>query len=338
MKSTKSIVTMVMVMVVFAIFLSCVIATHAEAAVAARTLKLAHVLPVGSNFDIGANKFKELLAASSKGKIKVEIYAGDMTTDEVEAAEMAKIGNLDIAWLSTGSLSAFVKDLMLLDMPFLFRDTKHVNKVLMGPIGEEILSKFNGTQLVAVAFAEDGWREITNNKRPINTLADLKGIKLRTMMNDMNADMYKALGAIPTPIPSGEIYSSIQTGLVNGQDNGVYVANSVGYLAIQPNVCMIQHFYSSGVVLVSEKLWKKLSPEEQTLVKDAAVKAGQYQRNWFWETETKLAKKLEKEGKIKLTYPKDRDKWVAAVQPVYKKYFEKYPSWKPIVDKINKTK
>lgn len=338
LKRTHFIAVSALAIAVFLTVFSCGIMGRAEAAVTARTLKLAHVLPVGSNFDIGANKFKELLAASSKGKLKVEIYAGDMTTDEVEAAEMIKAGNLDVAWLSTGSLSAFVKDLMLLDMPFLFRDTKHVNKVLMGPVGEEILKKFDGTQIKAVAFAEDGWREITNNKRPIKTLADLKGVKLRTMMNDMNADMYKALGAVPTPIPSGEIYSSIQTGLVHGQDNGVYVANSVGYLAIQPYVCMIQHFYSSGVVLVSEKLWKKLSPEEQKLIKDAAVKAGQYQRNWFWDTEVKLAKKLEKEGKIQLTYPKDRDKWVKAVQPVYAKYYAKYPHWKPIVDKINKTK
>ena len=246
--------------------------------------------------------------------------------------------SLDIAWVSTGSLSAFVKDLMLLDMPFLFRDTNHVNKVLNGPVGEEILKKFDGTKLKAIAFAEDGWREITNNKRPIKTLADLKGIKLRTMMNDMNADMYKALGAIPTPIPSGEIYSSIQTGLVNGQDNGVYVANSVGYIAIQPYVCMIQHFYSSGLVLVSEKLWNKLNAEEKKLIKDAAREAGQYQRNWFWKTETDLAKKLASEGKVTLTYPKDRDAWVKAVEPVYKKYFAEYPHWKPIVDKIRKTK
>ena len=336
MKS-KSFIAVTVIIAVLA-FVGAFKTSAAYADVAARTLKLAHVLPVGSNFDVGANKFKDIIAKSSKGKIKVEIYAGDMTGDEVEAAEMTRAGNLDIAWVSTGSLSAFVKDLMLLDMPFLFRDTNHVNKVLNGPVGEEILKKFDGTKLKAIAFAEDGWREITNNKRPIKTLADLKGIKLRTMMNDMNADMYKALGAIPTPIPSGEIYSSIQTGLVNGQDNGVYVANSVGYIAIQPYVCMIQHFYSSGLVLVSEKLWNKLNEEEKKLIKDAAREAGQYQRNWFWMTETDLAKKLASEGKVTLTYPKDRDAWVKAVETVYKKYFVEYPHWKPIVDKIRKTK
>ena len=125
---------------------------------------------------------------------------------------------------------------------------------------------------------------------------------------------------------------------MNGQDNGVYVANSVGYIAIQPYVCMIQHFYSSGLVLVSEKLWNKLNAEEKKLIKDAAREAGQYQRNWFWKTETDLAKKLASEGKVTLTYPKDRDAWVKAVEPVYKKYFAEYPHWKPIVDKIRKTK
>ena len=221
----KGIHSALMIMFVIAAGFFCTIAPAAsEAAVTARTIKLAHVLPPDSNFDIGAQKFRELVDKASKGKIKVEIYAGDMTTDEVEAAEMVRSGNLDMAWTSTGSLSAFVKDLMLLDMPFLFRDTNHVNKVLMGPVGENLLKQFDASHIKARAFSEDGWREITNNKRPINSLADMKGLKLRTMMNDMNADMYKALGAVPTPIPSGEIYSSIQTGLVSGQDNGVYVA------------------------------------------------------------------------------------------------------------------
>ena len=335
----KGIHSALMIMFVIAAGFFCTIAPAAsEAAVTARTIKLAHVLPPDSNFDIGAQKFRELVDKASKGKIKVEIYAGDMTTDEVEAAEMVRSGNIDMAWTSTGSLSAFVKDLMLLDMPFLFRDTNHVNKVLMGPVGENLLKQFDASHIKALAFSEDGWREITNNKRPINSLADMKGLKLRTMMNDMNADMYKALGAVPTPIPSGEIYSSIQTGLVSGQDNGVYVANSVGYLAIQPYVCMIQHFYSSGVVLASEKLWNNLNAEERKIVKDAAVAAGKYQREWFWNTEMARTKKLEKEKKITVSYPKDRDAWVKAVQPVYASYFKKYPHWKPIVDQINKTK
>lgn len=336
-RNIRSVLIVMFVMLTAAFF--CMGAPAAsEAAVAARTIKLAHVLPPDSNFDVGAQKFKELVGKASDGKIKVEIYAGDMTTDEVEAAEMVRAGNLDMAWTSTGSLSAFVKDLMLLDMPFLFRDTDHVNKVLMGPVGENMLKQFDASRIKALAFSEDGWREITNNKRPIKTLADMKGLKLRIMMNDMNADMYKALGAVPTPIPSGEIYSSIQTGLVNGQDNGVYVANSVGYIAIQPHVCMIQHFYSSGVVLASEKFWKALNAEEQKIVKDAAVAAGKYQREWFWNTEMELTKQLEKEKKITVTYPKDRDAWVKAVQPVYADYFKKYPHWKPIVDQINKTK
>ena len=326
---------------VFAIVLAaffCAAVPFAADAVEARTIRLAHVLPPDSNFDVGAQKFKELVSEATDGKIKVEIYAGDMTTDEVEAAEMVRSGNLDMAWTSTGSLSAFVKDLMLLDMPFLFRDTDHVDKVLMGPIGEELLKQFDASRIKALAFSEDGWREITNNKLPINTLADMKGLKLRIMMNDMNADMYKALGAVPTPIPSGEIYSSIQTGLVNGQDNGVYVANSVGYIAIQPYICMIQHFYSSGVVLASEKLWNALNDEEKKIVKDAAVEAGKYQRTWFWNTEMELTKQLESEKKITVTYPKDRDDWVKAVQPVYEDYFKKYPHWKPWVEEINNTK
>lgn len=323
----------------FAVFFAVVglfmaFAGPAQAAEKKINLKLAHVLPVGSNFDVGARKFKELLEESSGGRITVQIYAGDMTGDEVEAAEMIQSGNLDMGWLSTGSLSAFVKDLMLLDMPFLFEDTDHVNRVLMGPIGDRLLAKFDGTLMKAIAFHEDGWREITSNKKPINSLSDVEGLKVRIMMNDMNADMYKALGALPTPIPSGEIYSSLQTGLVNGQDNGVLVANNVGYIEVQPYVCMIRHFYSSGVVLISEKSWKKLSDGDKVLVREAAVEAGKYQRAWFWKAETDLANELEAAGKIQVTYPEDRTAWVEAVRPVYRKYFEKYPEWESLVQSI----
>jgi tripartite ATP-independent transporter DctP family solute receptor len=309
----------------------------AAAEYAERTIRVAHVLPVGSNFDVGANKFGEILNEATGGKFRVQVYPGDLTADEVEAAEMVQAGNLEVGWLSTGSLSAFVRDLMLLDMPFLFRDPAHVDKVVMGPIGDELLAKFDGTGIKAIAFHEDAWRPITSNRGEINSLADLSGLRIRTMMNDMNVDMYQALGAVPTPIPYGEVYTSLQTGLVHGQDNGVMTSYVAGFLEIQPNICMIHQFYSSGVVLISERFWNGLSDDERKLVQDAAVEAGKYQRDWFWDTEMELAERLQSEGMITLTYPADRDEWVKAVQPLYEKYFVTYPHWKPLVDQINAT-
>jgi tripartite ATP-independent transporter DctP family solute receptor len=306
----------------------------AAAEIRERTIRVAHCLPRDSNFDVGSTKFGEILYDASGGKIRVQTFPADLSADEVELAEMVQAGNLDIAWLSTGSLSAFVKDLLLLDMPFLFRDTAHVNQVVTGPIGEQILAGFEGTGIKAITFHEDGWRQITNNRGPINTLADLKDLRIRIMMNEMNADMYRALGAMPTPLPWGELFISLQTGLVHGQDNGVIVSHPAGLMEIQPHLCMISHFYSSGVALMSERLWYALNEEERKLVVNSAVEAGVYQRAWFWDAEVALAKRLESEGLISITYPTDRDEWVKAVQPVYEKYFEQFPHWRSLVEQI----
>lgn len=311
----------------------------ASAAASSINIKVAHVTGIDSPFDWGAKKFKEILEEKSGGRITATIYPSDLTADEIEGTEMLQAGNLDIGWFSSGNLSGFVQDLMLLDMPFLFRDDDHIEKVLTGPVGQNLLEQISGLHgLVGLAFHLDGWRQITNNLRPINSIDDLKGMKIRSMMNDMCIDMYKALGATPVPINSAEIYTSIQTGIVNGQDNGVLCGKSVGYLEIQPYVAMISHFYSAGVVIAGEKFWDSLSAEDQALVKEAAEEAGAAQRKWFWDNEIALAKELSESGKYTVTYPNDRDAWVAACEPVYQKYYEKYPKWKEYVELIRNTK
>jgi len=312
---------------------------YAYAAPSSINISVAHVLGIGSDFDWGSNKFKELLEKKSGGRITATIYPSDLTADEIEATEMLQAGNLDIGWLSTGNLSGFVQDLMLFEMPFLFRDDDHIEKVLTGPFGQNILEQISGISgIVGLAFHVDGWRQITNNLRPINSIDDLKGMKIRTMMNPICIAMYKALGATPIPINSAEIYTSIQTGIVNGQDNGVLCGKSVGYLEIQPYVAMISHFYSAGAVIASEKFWDSLSAEDQALVKEAAEEAGAGQRKWFWTNEIALAKELSESGKYTVTYPNDRDAWVAACEPVYQEYFKKYPKWKEYVEIIRNTK
>lgn len=297
-------------------------------------IRLAHVCGIGSPYDYGANIFKKLVEEQSDGRITVAVHAGDLTTDEIEGVEMVQSSNLEIFWCGTGSLGGFVPDVAIFEMPFLFKDPAHVERALASDFGTKILDEVSGVENIeAIAFHEDGWRNILTKDVVINSLADLKGVRIRSMMNDICVDMYKALGAIPVTISSGEIYTSLQTGLVDGEDNSFLYADSDGYIEQINAAAMVHHFYSSGFVLTNDKWFNSLTPEDQELIRNAAIEAGKEQRAWFLDADTKMMEKYKAQG-CTVTYPEDIDAWRDAVQPVYTKYYEKYPEWKELVKTI----
>ncbi|MEG3029382.1 MAG: TRAP transporter substrate-binding protein [Oscillospiraceae bacterium] len=302
-------------------------------------IRVSHATGVDGPYDIGAQEFKRLIEEKSGGRITATVFASTLTTDEIEEAEMCQAGNLDMAFLFAGSIGGFAPIVNIFDLPFLFEDMDHINRVFDSEVGEKILQSISDVPgLVGLGFHEDGWRAVTTADKKIATLEDLKGTKIRVPVNEVCTDIYKALGAIPIALPSGEIYNSLQTGVVQGQDNGVLCANSVGYLELCKYVNFSRHYYSAGAVIGGEKFWDSLTPEDQKLIKECVKEAGVYQRKQCWDTETKLAEELAAQGKFELTYPKDLDKWEAAVQPVYEKYLGKNPEWKPIVEEIKALK
>jgi tripartite ATP-independent transporter DctP family solute receptor len=283
--------------------------------------------------------FKQLIEERTDGRITVTVHAGDIITDDAEGVELLQTGNLDMGWLAATNLSSFAPDLMIFNLPFLFRDLDHLNNVLAGPVGQDLLDRVtaNVSGVQALGFNEDGWRQITNNKNPINSLADFKGMKIRAMKSDMNIDMYQALGATPVSLPWGELYTALQTGVADAQDNDILTSETNGLLEVQPYVAVVDHFYSAGIALMSDKLWNSLSGDDQALVKSAAEEAGKLQRDWDKQTIGELSESLTASGKIEITYPDDRDAWVAACEPVVEKYIELYPDWADIVEAIRNT-
>lgn len=302
------------------------------------TIRVADVCAPGSPYDVGTAKFKEIVESESDGRITVNCYHGDMTTDEIEGTEMVQTGNLEMLWTSMGSLNGFAPVTDIMQLPFLFDSPAHLEKCLNGEFGEKILGEISQIDNIeAIAFHQDGWRNITTTGKEINTLEDVKGLKIRSMMSEMLIDMYKALGAVPTSVSYSELFTALQTGLVEGQDNSLTVCESDGFDEVLKSACINNLFYAGGVVLASDEWLDSLSEEDRELVISAAKEAGAYQREWTQKSEESITKTFEKEGWT-ITYPEDKDAWVSAVQSVYDKYVSANPEWEELLDLIESEK
>jgi len=307
-----------------------------EQSAAEMTIRVAHVCGPGAPYDYGANKFKELVEERSEGRMKVEVYAGDMTTDEVECVEMVQNGNLEIGWVGTGALGGFVPDLGMFELPFLFESVEHVNKALEGEFGTNLLEQLSAVDgIVGLGFHEDGWRNILTKGVTINTVDDMKGIRMRSMQNEVCVAMYEALGSTPVALSSGEQFTGLQNGVVDGTDNSALYASSDGYIEVIDNICDIHHFYSSGIIVASSKWFDSMSAEDRELVKTAAVEAGEEQRAWFLENDEVKIAEYEAKG-YTVTRPTDIDAWKERVQPVYDKMYTAHPEWKELVEMVKK--
>lgn len=308
--------------------------SNVDTSAAEMTIRVAHVCGTGAPYDYGANAFKKLVEERSEGRIKVEVYAGDMTADEVECVEMVQNGNLEIGWVGTGALGGFVPDLGVIELPFLFESGEHVNKALEGEFGKNLLDQLSAVEgITGLGFHEDGWRNILTKDVTVNTVEDMKGVRMRSMQNEVCVAMYEALGATPVALASGEQFTGLQNGVVDGTDNSALYASADGYIEVVNNICDIHHFYSSGIIVASTKWFEGLSAEDQELVQTAAIEAGEEQRAWFLENdEAKIAEYKEKGYTV--TRPTDLDAWKEAVQPVYDKMYKDHPNWKELVDMV----
>ncbi len=319
-------------------FTACGGSSDSEEVEGSYTIRVADVCGPGSAYDIGTAKFKELVEAGSDGRITVNCYHGDMTTDEIEGTEMVQTGNLEMLWTSMGSLNGFAPITDIMGLPFLFDSPEHLEKCLTGEFGEKVLAEISEIDNIeAIAFHQDGWRNITTTGKVINSLEDVKGLKIRSMMSEMLVDMYKALGAVPTSVSYSELFTALQTGLVEAQDNSLTVSNADGFTEVLNSICINNLFYAGGVILVADDWLASLPEEDQTLIKESAKEAGAYQREWTKENEENLTQQFKDAGWT-VTYPEDKDAWIDAVQSVYDKYIGLNPEWQELIDMVNAEK
>jgi len=280
-------------------------------------LKFGHVLAPSHPYNLGAIKFKETLEANSPQPVKVEIFPSSQLGSERDLTEGMQLGTIDIA-IVPGVIANFAPKMRVLDLPYIFRDREHTYKVLDGEIGKELASGLPSVGLRLLAYWENGFRQITNNKRPIYTPEDLKGIKIRVPENKAYLKTFEKWGANVITMSFGELYVALQQGTVDGQENPLAIIDTNKFYEVQKYLSLTSHLYCPAQVLISEITWKKLSPEMQEAVVKAAEEARDYERQLLFERDSSYLANLKDHG-IQVNKV-DLDKFRSVAKPVWDEY------------------
>ncbi|MFZ9551541.1 MAG: TRAP transporter substrate-binding protein [Hylemonella sp.] len=243
-----------------------------------RTIKFATQNPKGHPIVMGMEKFAELVAANSAGKIKVNLFPGGALGSDQANVSALQGGTLEMVSMNSGILASQVKDFAVYDFPFLFANAKEADTVVDGAFGSKMHAKLEEKGLVGLAYYELGFRSLTNSRRPINKVSDIEGLKLRVIPNPINVDWVKALGANPTPLPFPEVYAALEQKAIDGQENPVTVINANKFYEVQKNLALTNHQYNPQSVMISKKFWDSLSAAEKQVLKSAAQESAKYQR------------------------------------------------------------
>lgn len=252
--------------------------TLAQAQVQQRSIKFAFQNNKGHPQEMGAQKFADLVAAKSGGKITVKTFPGGTLGGDLQTVSALQGGTIEMTVLNAGILGAQVKDFEIYDFPFLFANPQEADAVTDGAFGKKLLGKLAEKNLIGLGYWDLGFRNVTNNKRPITKLEDFAGLKLRVIQSPMYLDIFSALGANPTPMPFPEVYPALEQGAIDGQENPFTVIRSAKLNEVQKHVAVTRHVYNPQALLVSKKLWDALSADEKKIFSDAAAEATVYQR------------------------------------------------------------
>ena len=287
-----------------------------------QTIKLAHVVNEKDGFHIAAMKFEEIVEAKTDGKINIELYPNATLGDERTLLEGMQMGTVDMGIITNGPIVNFVEDIGVFELPFLFASPEEAYKVLDGEIGQKILDKLETVNIKGLAYAERGFRNLTNSKRSVMTPADVQGLKIRVMENPVYIDTFKALGANAVPMAWTEALTALQQGTIDGQENPVNVIYSFKLYETQNYLSMTRHTYAPAAFLMSINKFNSLSPAVQKIFREAAQEAAEFERKANSESEEEQMAKLRENG-MEIVQPEIK-KFQDAVAPVYEKYGKKY--------------
>lgn len=289
---------------------------------APREIKLGYALGANSHFGAAAKAWAEKIDKDAGGTLMVKHFGSSALGGERELVEGLQLGTVEAAILSTGTLSNFVPDVGVVDIPFLFRDTAHARAVLDGAIGRDILAKFERRGLVALAWGEQGFRHLTNNKVAVKTVADLKGLKIRVTENPTHITAWRALGAAPTPMAWPEVIGALQQGTIDGQENPVSVITSAKLWEVQKHLSLTAHVYAPMVLAVSASTWGSLSPEQRKVLTEGARAGGLASRAFVDDVEKRGVQQAQDAG-MQIERP-DTTPFREALASAYKEYAKKF--------------
>lgn len=297
------------------------LATVGIAAAQDKVIKFANQNAAGHPIVQGMEKFAEIVAAKSGGKIKVNVFPGGQLGSDQANVSALQGGTLEMASMNSGIFASQVKEFAAYDLPFIFANGKEADAVVDGPFGKKLHAMLEDKGLVGLGYYELGFRNITNSKRPITKVEDIEGLKLRVIPNPINVDWVKALGANPTPLPWPEVYAALEQKAVDGQENPVATIWGAKLHEVQKYMTLTNHQYNPQSVVISKKFWDTLSADEKKIIGEAVTESAKFQRQQARASVASTLENLKKAGMtVSELAPGEQVKLVEKMKPVITKH------------------
>ncbi|MEI9431739.1 TRAP transporter substrate-binding protein [Mesorhizobium sp. Cs1299R1N3] len=277
----------------------------------------------------------DLIKQRTAGRYSIEVYHSAQLGEEKDTIEQTQAGVIDLDRVSMGPFNGIVPETAVPSLPYMFRSVEHMRHVMDGPIGDQILKAFEAHDLVGLAFYDSGARSFYNTKKDITSMADMKGMKFRVIQSDVFVDMVNALGANATPMAYGEVYSALQTGVIDGAENNWPSFESAKHYEVAKHYTMDQHQIVPEVLVMSKASWDKLSPEDQAIVRQAAKDSVVKMRE-LWDAQEKKSRGIVEAAGVKVSEI-DKQPLIDAMKPVYDKYLST-PELKDLAARIQAEK
>ena len=297
--------------------------TAGHAMAAPKEVKLGYALAVNSHYGAAAKAWADSVEKATNNAFAIKHFPSSALGGERELIEGLQLGTVEAAIVSTGALSNFVSDVGIVDIPFLFRDTQHARAVLDGKFGQDLMAKFQQRGLVALAWGEQGFRHLTNNKVSVQNVADLKGLKIRVTENPVHITAFRTLGAAPTPMSWPEVISALQQGTIDGQENPISVLTSSKLWEVQKHLTLTSHVYAPVVLVLSPSFWGSLTDAQKAAFTEGAKAGAQASRAFVDDVEAKGVEMAKSNG-MQVVENVDAAAFRAALEPAYKQYAKKF--------------
>jgi tripartite ATP-independent transporter DctP family solute receptor len=288
--------------------------------------KASDVQPPGYPTVAATENLGKKLSDATQGRLSIQMYPSMQLGGEKETIEQTQIGAIQMSRVSVGTMGPIVDDINVINMPFLFKNTAHANKMMDGPIGQELLDKITASpnaNLVALCWMDSGARSLYNTKHPIKTIEDVKGLKFRVIGNPIFVDMMNALGGNGVAMGYDQVFSALQTGVIDGAENNMPSYVFSNHYTAAKHVSLTEHLIIPEMLVFSKRVWNTLSADDQGLIKKFAREA-QLEERVFWnEYEQKALEKAKAAGS-QIVEIADKTPFQNAVKPVWDKYGPKY--------------
>ena len=273
----------------------------------------------------GAYKFAELVYEKTGGRVEIQVNAGGVLGDEKTVIEQLQFGGVDFARVSLSPLAEFVPKLNVLQMPYLYTGREHMWKVLEGPIGTDFMNSFGGSSLVPLSWYDAGARNFYSTDRPIESLDDMKGLKIRVQESELMMDTIQALGATPVPMAFGDVYSGLQTGEIDGAENNWPSYESTRHYEVAQYFTLDEHTRVPELQLAAQSTWDKLPEEYGNIIRDCARESSLYERELWAERERTSEDRVRRAGCVVTELDaREKERFREAAAPMYEKYCSEY--------------